>query len=290
LAALMVALLAAAPPAGRAEETGAEAEVSVPAREELSAPATTLPPDATAEPWWRPSVDGPWRFAVVIWGWLPEAPADITLGPAEADLPESLDTILDSVQWGAFLDLEARKGPFGAYATPIVLGLRDSFHVTGPLGVRRRVAISEKAVLMDFGVSYELGRWQLGTEADSPAVTVEPFVGGRWLFDDLTLDVDPGRRRSVDVDFAAPVIGLRTFWDLTERWNLRLGGDYGGFDVDDVDETYNLAGTVGYRFMLGGVRSNVFAGYRYLYIDYQKSANELEVTLKGPILGIGFEF
>lgn len=135
---------------------------------------------------------------------------------------------------------------------------------------------------MDFGLSYELGRWGLGGDgADARAVTVEPFVGGRWLFDDITLDVDPGSRRSVDVDFAAPVIGLRTFWDLTERWNLRLGGDYGGFDVDDLDETYNLAGTIGYRFMLGGVSSNVFVGYRYLYIDYEKEA-KIEVTIKGP--------
>jgi hypothetical protein len=52
------------------------------------------------------------------------------------------------------------------------------------------------------------------------------------------------------------VIGLRTFWDLTEHWNLRIEGDYGGFGVDDNHETYNFLGLIGYRFRGWGVGWN----------------------------------
>ncbi len=169
------------------------------------------------------------------------------------------------------------------------MGLEDSFHVIGPLGVRLKVTVSEEALLMDFGLSFELGRWQLGKGPDALAVTAEPFVGGRWLDDDITLDISGPGSKTVTVDFLAPVIGLRTFVDLTERWKLRLEGDYGGWDVDDLEETWNLEGALGYRFMWGGVQSHVFAGYRYLYIDYEKNA-KLEVAIKGPIGGLGFEF
>jgi len=44
LAALGLAATAAAPPAGRADETGADAEVSVPATEERSSSTTNSPP------------------------------------------------------------------------------------------------------------------------------------------------------------------------------------------------------------------------------------------------------
>jgi hypothetical protein len=236
----------------------------------------------------------PWRFAVIGWGWAPRAPADIKLGRADAEIPESLDTILDSFQWGAMLDLQARKGPFGAFVAPIVIGLEDSEHFTGPLGERRKVTVEEEVFLMDFGLSFELGRWHLGQGADSPAVTVEATFGGRALLDDISLKINAGpvssgRSESVDVDFAAPVLGLRTLWDLTERWAVSLEGDYGGFDVDHLDETWNAEGFLGYRFKIYGVSSIVFAGYRYLYIDYSKKA-EIEVKIHGPALGLGVYF
>jgi hypothetical protein len=235
------------------------------------------------------TLNDPWRFDLTVWGWLPQAPAEIELGRVDARLPEDLDTILDSLQWGAFLDLELRKGPFGIYASPILLGLRDSFHTVGPIGTRHRVAISENAILMDFGASFELVRWHPIEGNDSFSVTLEPFAGARWLFDDVELDVDPGPDMTQDVDFVAPVVGGRAFVNLTERWNLRAGGDYGGFDVDNLKETYNVGGFLGYRFEIHGVSSNVFAGYRYLYIDFEKKA-ELEIAIKGPLVGIGFEF
>jgi opacity protein-like surface antigen len=58
------------------------------------------------------------------------------------------------------------------------------------------------------------------------------------------------------------VIGLRAFVDLTEQWNLRFDGDYGGFGVDDNHETWNLRGLAGYRFRGWGVGWNIQAGYR----------------------------
>jgi hypothetical protein len=240
------------------------------------------------------TITEPWRFAVIGWGWAPDAPADIKLGRADAELPESLDTILDDLQWGAMLDLEARKGPFGAFVAPIVIGLEDSEDFIGPLGERRKIKVSEEVFLIDFGLSFELGRWHLGKGADSPAVTVESTFGGRALLDDISVKINAGpvssgRTEEVDVDFVAPVLGLRTIWDLTERWTISLEGDYGGFHVDHLDETWNFQGFVGFRFKTYGVSSIVFTGYRYLYIDYSKEA-EIEVKIRGPAMGIGFFF
>ena len=45
-----------------------------------------------------------------------------------------------------------------------------------------------------------------------------------------------------------------------------------------------------YRFKMGNVSSTVFAGYRYLHIDYEKQPITLKVDVFGPFFGIGWEF
>ena len=91
------------------------------------------------------------------------------------------------------------------------------------------------------------------------------------------------------IRFNTPLIGLNTLWDLTERWILRLGGNWGGWDVDNVHKTYEFVGTIGYRFKMWNVSSKVYAGYRYLHVTYEKEV-EIQVDVKGPLVGIGWEF
>jgi len=258
----------------------------------LAGTARAQAPDATAE-WWRPTTEGPWRFTVAGWGWLPEIDLDVELGHQDVTLPIDLGTIIDDLQYGAMLDFEVRKGKFGAYATPIFVGLKDSEQVQGPLQTHK-VTVDDVAYLTDFGLSYEVGRWQLWDRSNwivpSLALTVEPFVGARWLIDDIKVKLKPGRTFTTDVDFIAPVLGLGTFWELTDRLKLRLEGDYGGFGVDDLKQTYNALGAVGWRFKSRQDHAiYVFAGYRYLYVHYEKVA-DLKVTIKGPLVGLAFEF
>jgi hypothetical protein len=59
-----------------------------------------------------------------------------------------------------------------------------------------------------------------------------------------------------------------------------------------LKETWNVLGIVGYRFRSKkseNLSINLFAGYRYLYARYKKVA-ELEVAIKGPLIGIALEF
>ena len=137
LAALAFATTAAAPPAGRADETGAGGEVAVHAAAESSASPAIPPPATTADPWWGSAVDvkpkpwlrgtgdEPWRFTAAAYLWLPDAPLEVNLGPIDSSLPEDLGTILGSLQMALMLDFEARKGRFGGYVAPIFVWLRD---------------------------------------------------------------------------------------------------------------------------------------------------------------------
>jgi hypothetical protein len=126
--------------------------------------------------------DAPWQFSAKIYGWLPEAPATIKVeGHGVTNMPESLDNILDSLEMMAMFELEAHKGPLGFFVSPIYYKGKYTEHFAGLPGETHKLTLEETVWAIDYGVAYELGQWHLGKAADSPTVTVEPFVGGVLL-------------------------------------------------------------------------------------------------------------
>jgi hypothetical protein len=244
----------------------------------------------------RASIAGsPWRYDFNVYFWFVDAPLTIKdEGVTIARLPEDFDTIWDALEFGAMFEVEAHKGPLGLFASPIYVNLKHTEHFTGPLGNRRKATIKEDAWLIDYGVSYEVGRWPLGKNSDTPTVTVEPYAGFRFLHDNISLKVDPGvldpgLSKHYTLKFNTPIVGGRTSWDFSDRWFLNVSGDYGGWDVDHVKETYQGIAALGYRFTMWNKPATLFAGYRYLHLRYEKTV-ELDLDLKGPLIGIGWEF
>ena len=75
-----------------------------------------------------------------------------------------------------------------------------------------------------------------------------------------------------------------------DRWDLRVSLNHGVFNASEVNETWQGIALLGYQFKMGDVASVAFAGYRYLHIEYEDGPLELEVDVKGPLVGIGWEF
>jgi hypothetical protein len=261
--------------------------------------AASAAEDMTAEwEWSSPLSAGtePWRFSFIGYGWLPEAPATIKTDEGEtvANMPEDFDSILDALEFAAMFEVEVHKGPFGVFVSPIYYDGDTSEGFTGALGERRSVKLEESVWVIDYGVSYDLGLFRLGESSDPPTVILQPYAGFRYLHDNIKLDLNPGLldqglRVRETLEFNTPIVGFDTEWDFTGGWGFRLGGDYGGFNVDDVNETYQIFGYLDYSFEMWDHTAKVIAGYRYLYVDYEKEV-EIEVTIKGPLFGFGFEF
>jgi hypothetical protein len=144
-------------------------------------------------------------------------------------------------------------------------------------------------LLIDTGLSYELGSWNLGEGPRAPTLTVEPFAAARLLYDPVDL-TSPLFDRTYDFTNYVPIVGLRTFWDFGEHWNLQIDGDWGGWDIDDNHKTYQLLGLLGYRFQAGGLSWNVQAGYRYFQLWDLRRAARVKLQARGPQLSIGLDF
>jgi len=300
--AMTLALLATGPPPARADDTapGPDAEGATdvtaagsPEEVESEPPADRSAADPSARLGFHtPTLDGPWRFRVAPYGWAPTNLSLEAKAHGQSDkVTLGLSDLLDAIEAAAEFEVDARKGTFGAYLDFVYLSLdfdkNEKFF---------SIKVKDDALLLDFGASYELGRWRLGSGSEAPTVVVEPYAGGRTLIDHVrvelrpTVDLPLGAREKVKIDFTVPMVGLKTVWDLTDRWTLRLSGEYGGFHVNRVNYTWGAFGSIGYRVHIGRVPATVWAGYRALQFEYEKDDVKLIISGQGPIVGLGFEF
>jgi hypothetical protein len=243
-------------------------------------------------------LDSPWEYHVNLYGWLPEAPATIEVNGKEiVDVPEDLDTILDSMEMAAMFELEAHKGPLVLFLNNVYYKGAYSENFTGKLsGAKRKYELDEEVWAIKYGAGYKFSPWEADENPGSLDLTLIPWAGAFYFSDEWKTSISPagplfdGVKKNGTLNFNTPMLGLAGRMNLTERWYLNLSYGYGGWDVSDVNKIWDFVGNFAYRFEMWDTPSKFLVGYRYLYIDYQDDPVKLEVDVKGPFLGIGWEF
>jgi hypothetical protein len=88
-----------------------------------------------------------------------------------------------------------------------------------------------------------------------------------------------------------PVVGTRVTVDLDAHWNLEFVGDYGGFGVDDNDQTWQGAAFLGYRWPGWGAHWNLQVGYRAMRIfKMDQPLTDIALDARGANVTFGVEF
>jgi hypothetical protein len=192
-------------------------------------------------------------------------------------------------------ELEVHKGRLGFFVSPVYYKGEANERFEGPLGESRKLTVKEKVWIVDYGVGWDLGPWKLGTGAGTPTLTVSPFVGARYFHDPIEMKVSPfleGQNldETITVEFNTPFVGAKAAVKLSERWGFAVEGDYGVLNDSKVDKTWQFMGAVNYHFKIKDVASHVVVGYRYLYLDLENKTLEVEVDIRGPLVGFGVEF
>jgi hypothetical protein len=249
-----------------------------------------------------------WEFVVIPYFWMAGLSGDLTVKGVPADVSESFGDIWGDLDFGAQLHMEARKDRWGLFLDGTYLKLSTSQEATrvraGPGGelqltTQIKADVDMKEWLVEFGGTYNVTRWSLGSEKTGVALDI--LGGGRYWY--LNADIDVGIQATVG-DFGRylapsvsetkqwidPFVGLRLRFDLPKNFMVVLIGDVGGFDVGS-QISWNLAGYVGYN--ISRVVS-LWAGYRALYVDYEDGSGTdkfvFDMTMYGPAIGIGFQF
>jgi hypothetical protein len=234
-----------------------------------------------------PTLDGDWRFRVALDIWVPATLLiDVSTDLGDGQISEGLPWILSRMQWYVPVDLEARKGTFGAFFHTFAIRLDGSDSNAGPVNLNWDLSL----LMFDVGLSYEVGRWRLGDRPNAPELTLEPYMEVRIIH--LPLDVEVGGLSTgEELGSVVPVVGIRALVDLTEHWNLEFIGDYGGWNTDNNHLTWQGAGYLGYRFPRWGAHWNVQVGYRAMQLfDKRQTFSDIALKLRGFNITLGVEF
>ncbi len=237
--------------------------------------------------------DSEWRYSVTVYGWLLALDGDVTVKGIKSDLDVSFSEIWDELNIAGFTEFEAWKGRFGLFVNGFYADLGHSTKVSGV-----RLDPDLQVFWGSTGALCRLGTWDLTDEPGkySPTVTLDTYLGVRYSWLDVKLDFkdallpDPSGKE----DWFEPILGLRTIWDLSDRWSLSLAGDIGGMAFGS-DFAWGAYGVFGYRFNLfGNDNARVIMGYRALSQDYDDGHGsnkfEWDVTIHGPVIGLTIPF
>jgi hypothetical protein len=112
------------------------------------------------------------------------------------------------------------------------------------------------------------------------------FIGGLRRQDIEAELTYLNRTTPASADWVDPFIGVAYSPALTDRINLSLRGDIGGFGIES-DRALNAEAILGYRF---GRTFSLKFGYRFLEVEFKDNNFVYDLSLSGFLLGLGIRF
>lgn len=235
-----------------------------------------------------------WEFDLIPYLWMSSISGDVTLKGNPSQVSMSFGDIFSDLTFGGQFHLEARNGRWGLFFDVTYLNLSADADTVDPSVGPVSADFGMQQWLVEFGGLYQLGRWPLGKNGGM-ALALDVLGGGRYWY--LSGDLDayvPLAHLSVNKsgrkDWIDPFVGLRLRLNLTKDLLLVLRGDVGGFGVGS-EFTWNASAVLAYN--ISRVVS-VGLGYRALGVDYESGSGsskfKYDVTMYGPLIGVGFRF
>ena len=223
------------------------------------------------------------RFKIIPYVWAASLNGTVTSEGSTSNLHVGFDEILDDLNVGFIAYVEAEYKKVWVFVDTVFLDVGDSLSSS-----QVDLDLTFKQTILDAGVGYTLNTWPLGQGTSNISLGV--YGGARYNYMDLELDAGTTGSIKETVDWADPLVGLRVKVNFGNDWLAEITSDFGGFGVNSKFTT-KLQGIVGYRFTDWFI---LWAGYRYLYIDYENGSGNNKFTYDmdfyGPLLAFGFYF
>jgi hypothetical protein len=231
---------------------------------------------------------------ILPYGWLPGVHGDLTVhgvtAPVDVSIGKTWDIFTHDLEFAAIGQVEATCGNWGALANGVYADVSP--------GARIRNLTFDgdlSLAIIDLAVTYQCDG--LGAAICLPqGARIEVLAGVRYnlLSAGITVTGPRGNSATADGtrDWWDPIIGIRVRYPVNECLTLQVRGDVGGFHIGNASHfTWNIEATAEYRT---SDRCSIFAGWRWLDIDYTHGSGNREfaydVLLSGPMLGLAVRF
>ncbi len=233
-----------------------------------------------------------WEFFVAPYFWMAGLDGKTTVNGVESNVNFSFSDIWENLDVGAQVHLEGWKGKWGMFLDATYLKLSNDGSGVSPTYGPVDIDVRIEEWIVEGGAFYRFLTRPIDRER---RVSVDALGGLRYisLYGRLSafvplvgLDTSPSGTK----DWVDPFLGLRLMADITKKLAIAVRGDIGGFGVGS-HFAYNASAIFGYHF---SPMVSAWLGYRILGIDYEDGHGpdkfKYDVTMQGPIIGIGFRF
>lgn len=211
---------------------------------------------------------------IVVYGVGAEISGTAGFGDATVDVEVETETILENLEMAGMARYRAEWPKWSLVADGVYMGLGNS---------KNGVSMDVDLLIVDTTAAYRFND------------RAEVLFGTR--FTDLATELSAKRPISgepIDLEesdtFLDPIVGLRFATPLSEKWALQGQGDIGGFGVG-MDFQWQAMLNVGYR---PSERWSLWFGYRAIDQDFDDAGDDerfsMDVTYRGPEMGVGFHF
>lgn len=224
------------------------------------------------------STDG-WQFQITPYFWIPTISGQAGIGDLTTDTSVSVgdsDVELNFAFMGTF---EARKDRLIILTDLVYADIAVESDNRGPLFSSTRSSF--KAFVLDPEIGYRLLDNGNGS-------TLDVLGGIRYWHLNATLDfragILPATQASRSRSWVDGIVGIRGKAALSQRFFVTGKADLGG---GGSEFTYQLFGGVGVNL---GQRFALIGGYRDLNVNYDKDGFLFDMSLHGPIIGLGIKF
>ena len=220
-----------------------------------------------------------WQFQFTPYLWIASISGRAGIGNLIIDTDTSVTDTGVELNFGFMSTFEARKNKFVFLTDLQYSDLSTEKGNPGPLFSSTRASF--KTFVLDPEVGYRI-------LDNGKGAFVDVLGGIRYWHVNGTIDfragILPAAQASRSRSWVDGVAGLRGKAALSERWFITGKADLGG---GGSNFTYQLFGGVGINL---GKRLALIGGYRDLSVNYNKDGFLFDMSLHGPVVGLGIKF
>ncbi len=235
--------------------------------------------------------DPGWELSVAPYLWASALEGTLDTDVVETDIDVEFSDIVDAMDAGLLVALEARRGRISLVANGIYLRLEDDAErALSPV----LPAAPPGSLDLEFAAETAMAEGFAGYEVwSAPRLALDLRLGARYWYVRQKVDVTllpgvplPPFDRSFDEsgDWVDAVAGARLRAALSERVGLTVAGDYGGFGWGSSSEpSWSVHAFLSIAL---GRHWQLAAGWRHLELE----RGPLEIRMLGPLLGASYRF
>jgi hypothetical protein len=220
-----------------------------------------------------------WQVEIAPYLWAINMNGRVQVGPYKLHVKENFSDLLQDLQWGGMIWLDAKNGPWGLFFNGLYTSLGQSEYM-GSL----KLNASDQFSLLSAGLSYQLYQHM--------NISIDPYLGARLTVNKASLSAQlAGYKTSYSNNqhWLDPILGARINYQMTYAWLATAAADIGGTNFN-TDKSYNLIALIGYRPQTIWKNTTWYAGYRLLYQHYATGHDlkkfDWSMKLFGPLVGV----